>query len=84
MEKIELKAYGKINLGLDVIRKRPDGYHDLDMIMQMVDVYDDIVITKNKTGKIEVKTDTAVLSLPRTFLTFLLTSGILYIKRRKC
>ena len=30
MEKIELKAYGKINLGLDVIRKRPDGYHDLD------------------------------------------------------
>ena len=36
MEKIELKAYGKINLGIDVIRKRPDGYHDLDMIMQMV------------------------------------------------
>ena len=61
MEKIELKAYGKINLGLDVIRKRPDGYHDLDMIMQMVDVYDDIVITKNKTGKIEVKTDTCLL-----------------------
>lgn len=28
MEKIELKAYGKINLGLDVIRKRPDGYHE--------------------------------------------------------
>ena len=49
MEKIELKAYGKINLGLDVIRKRPDGYHDIDMIMHMVDVYDDIVITKNKT-----------------------------------
>ena len=39
MEKIELKAYGKINLGLDVIRKRPDGYHDLDMIMQMVDIF---------------------------------------------
>ena len=38
MENIVLKAYGKINLGLDVIRKRPDGYHDLDMIMQMVDV----------------------------------------------
>ena len=29
MEKIELKAYGKINLGLDVIRKRPDGYMTL-------------------------------------------------------
>ena len=71
MEKIELKAYGKINLGLDVIRKRPDGYHDLDMIMQMVDVYDDIVITKNKTGKIEVKTDTAVLSNGKDNLAYM-------------
>lgn len=71
MEKIELKAYGKINLGLDVIRKRPDGYHDLDMIMQMVDVYDDIVITKNKTGKIEVKTDTTVLSNGKDNLAYM-------------
>lgn len=71
MEKIELKAYGKINLGLDVIRKRPDGYHDLDMIMQMVDVCDDIVITKNKTGKIEVKTDTAVLSNGKDNLAYM-------------
>ena len=71
MEKIELKAYGKINLGLDVIRKRPDGYHDLDMIMQMVDVYDDIVITKNKTGKIEVKTDTAGLSNGKDNLAYM-------------
>lgn len=71
MEKIELKAYGKINLGLDVIRKRPDGYHDLDMIMQMVDVYDDIVITKNKTGKIEVKTDTAALSNGKDNLAYM-------------
>ena len=75
MEKIELKAYGKINLGLDVIRKRPDGYHDLDMIMQMVDVYDDIVITKNKTGKIEVR-------LIRRFC--LMARIILHIWRQKC
>ena len=47
-DKIELKAYGKINLGLDVIRKRPDGYHVLDMIMQTVNVYDDIIITKTE------------------------------------
>ena len=53
-DKIELKAYGKINLGLDVIRKRPDGYHDLDMIMQTVNVYDDIIITKTeKNGEIK-------------------------------
>ena len=46
-DKIELKAYGKINLGLDVIRKRPDGYHDLDMIM---DTCSRVVLMNN--GKI--------------------------------
>ena len=51
MKKIELDAYGKINLGLDVLGKRDDGYHDLDMVMQSVDVYDNITITKNKTGE---------------------------------
>ena len=35
-----LKAYGKINLGLDVVRKREDGYHEVRMIMQTVRVYD--------------------------------------------
>ena len=44
MDKIQLRAYGKINLGLDVLRKRPDGYHDLKMIMQTVGVYDDVII----------------------------------------
>lgn len=63
MEKIQLKAYGKINLGLDVLRKRPDGYHDLNMIMQTVDVYDDILIAKTENaGEITVKTDALVLS----------------------
>ena len=33
---ISLNAYGKINLGLDVVRKREDGYHEVKMIMQTV------------------------------------------------
>lgn len=37
---INLKAYAKVNLGLDVIRKREDGYHDVKMIMQSVNLYD--------------------------------------------
>lgn len=36
------KAYGKINLGLNVIRRREDGFHDLDMIMAPIDLYDEI------------------------------------------
>lgn len=59
MKKISLKAYGKINLGLDVLGKRDDGYHDLDMIMQSVDLCDQITITKNETGEITVKSNTS-------------------------
>ena len=40
MDRIVTKAYAKINLGLDVLRKRPDGYHEVKMIMQTVDLYD--------------------------------------------
>lgn len=72
LDKIELKAYGKINLGLDVIRKRPDGYHDLDMIMQTVNVYDDIVITKiDGSDKIIVTTDKEILSNGKDNLAYM-------------
>lgn len=71
MDKLQLKAYGKINLGLDVIRKRPDGYHDLDMIMQMVDVYDDVIIEKKAGEEIVVKADAAVLSNGKDNLAYM-------------
>lgn len=71
MDKLQLKAYGKINLALDVLRKREDGYHDLDMIMQMVDVYDDIIIEKNNNKDIVVKTDKAVLSNGKDNLAYM-------------
>ena len=78
MEKIELKAYGKINLGLDVLRKRPDGYHDLDMIMQTVDVYDDILIAKTEnSGEITVKTDALVLSNGTDNLAYMAAKALL-------
>ena len=37
-----LKAYAKVNLALDVLRRRPDGYHDVKMIMQNLDIYDEL------------------------------------------
>ena len=43
---IKLRARAKINLALDVIRKRKDGYHDVKMIMQQIDLYDDIEISE--------------------------------------
>ena len=41
---LELKAYAKVNLGIDVIGKRPDGYHEVRMIMQTVKLYDRITM----------------------------------------
>ena len=52
MEKIIKKAYGKINLGLDVLRRRPDGYHEVKMIMQMVDIYDTLTFEKREDNQI--------------------------------
>jgi 4-diphosphocytidyl-2-C-methyl-D-erythritol kinase len=45
-----LKAYAKINLSLDVIGKREDGYHLLKMIMQTIDLYDVLEMYKAKSG----------------------------------
>ena len=44
MESIRLKARAKINLGLDVIGRRENGYHDVRMVMQTVGLYDRITI----------------------------------------
>ena len=46
MEEIRLKARAKINLTLDVTGKRDNGYHELQMIMQTVGLYDEIVLRK--------------------------------------
>lgn len=48
------KAYAKINISLDVIGKRKDGYHLLKMIMQTIDLYDEIDITKTYDKSIKI------------------------------
>lgn len=50
MESITIRAPAKINLFLDVIGKRPDGYHNLNMVMQTVSLYDDIEVVKIDKG----------------------------------
>lgn len=52
-----LKAYGKVNLGLDVVRKREDGYHEVRMIMQTVGVYDKIDLRRSQEPGIRVETN---------------------------
>ena len=44
---MKIKAYGKVNISLDVVGKREDGYHLLSMIMQNIDLYDEIEVENN-------------------------------------
>ncbi len=54
---IQLNAYAKINLGLDVTRKRSDGYHEVRMIMQTIGLYDKLSMNIINTPKIKMKTN---------------------------
>ena len=57
MEEITVKAYGKLNLCLDVTGKREDGYHLVKMIMQTVDIYDTVTIRPAASGEITLHTN---------------------------
>lgn len=52
--KITISSPAKINLTLDILDKREDGYHNIKTIMQSVDLYDIVTLTQNSSGKITV------------------------------
>lgn len=51
---IKVKAFAKINLMLDIVATRTDGYHDLFMIMQSIGIYDTITVSQTKSKKITI------------------------------
>ena len=55
MNSITLKSRAKINLSIDVLGKRQDGYHLVEMIMQTIDLYDLIEINEKDNDKITIK-----------------------------
>ena len=57
IKQLSLKAYGKINLGLDVLRRREDGYHDVRMIMQTVGIFDRVDLIWKEEPGIQVETN---------------------------
>ena len=70
MNTIKEKAYGKINLGLDVLRRREDGYHEVKMIMQTVDIYDELELTKRDDNKIDLAIDIEKLEADESNLVY--------------
>ena len=62
MDKLELKALGKIYLGLDVLGRRENGYHAVRMVMQTLTLYDNVTLQKKSAPGIEI--DSNLFYLP--------------------
>ncbi|ATW26977.1 4-(cytidine 5'-diphospho)-2-C-methyl-D-erythritol kinase [Candidatus Formimonas warabiya] len=69
MNEIELDAHAKINLSLDVIRKRPDGYHDVKMIMQSISLADRVTV-KRGADRIEIRANVNTIPLDERNIAF--------------
>lgn len=70
MDRMELKALGKINLGLDVLGRRENGYHDVRMVMQTLYLYDQITIEKTEKPGIELSTNLFYLPVNENNLAY--------------
>ena len=70
MDSIRLKARAKINLGLDVLGKRDDGYHEVRMIMQTIGIYDRIIIKKIEEDEIRIKSNLSFLPVNENNLIY--------------
>ena len=69
-EMLQLKAYGKINLGLDVVRRREDGYHEVRMIMQTVKLYDKLTFSLLNEDVVRIKTNLGFLPVNEDNLVY--------------
>ncbi len=90
---IVLESFAKINLGLEIIGKREDGYHNLKTIFQSVDLFDTIEIAANRSGKIDLAGDDRTIPwdekniIARAFAAFYKNSGVgggfdVFVKKR--
>ena len=64
------KAYAKLNLSLDIVSKMPDGYHEMKMIFQTVDICDDITIVKSDDTGIKLFTDVGYIPTDRSNIAY--------------
>lgn len=80
---MKLKAYApaKINLGLEILSKRLDGYHNVDMIMQSINLFDEVEIEETFDGEISVFNEKNVYCPPNEDIAFKCAS--LFLKETK-
>lgn len=70
MRQIELKALAKINLGLDVLGRRENGYHDVRMVMQSIYLYDEVKIRRKTEPGIELSSNLHFLPSGNTNIAY--------------
>lgn len=70
MDEMTLKALAKINLGLDVVRRREDGYHEVRMVMQTIHLYDRLTMKKSRTPGIRIRTNLSFLPVNENNLVY--------------
>lgn len=67
---MKLRAYAKINLGLDVLRRRENGYHDVKMIMQTIQMYDMLEMEKSEQPGIHLTTNLSYIPVNENNLVY--------------
>lgn len=78
MKKTTQKAYAKLNISLDVTDKRPDGFHNMVMVMQSISLADDITITLNDTGTVRART--SLYFIPNDERNLAVKAAVRYLK----
>jgi len=81
MNNITRKAYAKINLALDVLSRRPDGYHEVKMIMQTIGLYDELTFKKipqpNTSPPIIIETNSTQIPTDETNIIYRAATAIM-------
>ncbi len=70
MEEVVIEAYGKINLALDVLYPRDDGYHEIDTIMQQIDLKDTLILRNIDEDKVIIESNCKDIPLDETNLVY--------------
>ncbi len=84
MHSIKIKAMAKVNLGLDVLRRRENGYHDVKMVMQTVNLYDTLTITERDDTQIVITTNVGELPLSEDNLIYKAAKLLLEAAGKEC
>jgi len=84
MTELRLRASAKINLFLEVLDRRTDGYHNIETVFQSIDLHDVIMLRENTSGTIEIKCDHPQVPLDSSNLAYRAAELLLSESGKRC